>query len=78
MKWLDERIADIRNAPTLDEADAALAQVQRACARREATIADYNVAHEVWRLLWGAKWSERMARLPDVSGSRYGSNWTGD
>lgn len=76
---LDSHIAVIRNAETVEDANAALEHLQRLAARREATVAEYMRAWEAWREVWADAERERMAKLPDMRyGPRCGGNWTGD
>ena len=69
----------IRSATTYEAAREALAFVQRAIPRKQATMADYDAAHAVFMELWGDEYRKRQAKLPYFTGEpRHGGNWTGD
>ena len=69
----------IRSATTYEVASEALACVQRAIPRKEATMADYDKAHAAFLERWGDEHRRRQAKLPYFTGEpRHGGNWTGD
>ena len=69
----------IRSATTYEVASEALAGVQRAIPRKQATIADYTAAHAAFMERWGDEYRKRQANPPYLTGEpRHGGNWTGD
>lgn len=71
---LDERLEEIRTAPTLDAAAAVLAGVQDGVRDRSFSLADFETALAEYRSVWADEIRRRAA--PEMHYSR--GNWSGD